>query len=629
MAKEDSNTGFLSKMAKFVRHPGTNWSDLDSPSVGHESDHNKGELKEILARKQRNDFVRKREFQMLRKVRNREMTLDAAREARPSLLQSSLLSKPDGRAMTLKKIDEIEVQMSMQWWKTKGQSPTISTDSQRGAESHGVGRVKDAAKSEATDAQQSSNTQAIQYKDIESLPWVTFEQADSIRSDDRGDVAQQKYHVGVQRSVGFVAPTAADCVVSAAEPTRAFTPPLCRTGLMVEAADNGRRGTSSFGFSASHFFALDAQEIAQNLEMEKAAIRFANGDDTGAEQGMLEVLRRGGEESHRVDDWLALFDLYRAIGQLAPFENLTLDFVNRFGRSAPQWVDVPSAALAKAEMAFCPLVGNAKAAWVCDKKLDAHAVGVLQTALLRARQPWVLDWSSLESMDLKAARALLGMFTLWGDQGVELCFLGATELRTLLKTLTPSGCKGVPQLWWDLRMAILRAMNQSDEFELTALDFCVTYEMSPPGWEAPLCHFRALSREASASGGSLLGEAFIERASSTFAGHSEYASDTAIDGLRVDLSHLGLVALSGELLGDPQEMLENLEQQLKGSDVLTISCRNLIRVSFLAAGTMLKWVSGHHAEGRLVQFVDVHRLVAAFFHVIGITKYAKVIVRND
>ena len=87
--------------------------------------------------------------------------------------------------------------------------------------------------------------------------------------------------------------------------------------------------------------------------------------------------------------------------------------------------------------------------------------------------------------------------------------------------------------------------------------------------------------------------------------------------------------LSGEIRGDPQATLDQLETRLKGADVMIISCRNLIRVDFSAAGTLLNWVSAHHAEGRVVQFVDVHRLVSAFFHVIGITEYAKVVLRND
>jgi anti-anti-sigma regulatory factor len=95
------------------------------------------------------------------------------------------------------------------------------------------------------------------------------------------------------------------------------------------------------------------------------------------------------------------------------------------------------------------------------------------------------------------------------------------------------------------------------------------------------------------------------------------------------VNHLGLVELSGEIRGDAQKTIDMLEQRLSGADVLILSCRNLIRVDFSAAGTLLNWVTSHHAEGRLVQFVDVHRLISAFFHVVGITEYAKVVLRND
>ena len=61
MSKDDSNGGFLSKVVKFVRHPTTSWSDLDTRSVDRESEYSKAALKEMIERKRRNDFVRKRE----------------------------------------------------------------------------------------------------------------------------------------------------------------------------------------------------------------------------------------------------------------------------------------------------------------------------------------------------------------------------------------------------------------------------------------------------------------------------------------------------------------------------------------------------------------------------------------
>ena len=118
MAKDD-NGGLLSKVVKFVRNPATNWADLDLAESQHESGNSKQMLKELIERKKRNDFVRKREFEMLRKLRRRELAGTQSSTPRPSFFQSSMPSKPDERAQTLKKIDEIEAQMSMQWWKTK------------------------------------------------------------------------------------------------------------------------------------------------------------------------------------------------------------------------------------------------------------------------------------------------------------------------------------------------------------------------------------------------------------------------------------------------------------------------------------------------------------------------------
>ena len=122
MARDDQG-GLLSKVVKFVRNPATNWSDLDQPDSDGESGNSRQMLKELMERKKRNDFVRKREFDMLRKLRRREMTGTQSTAPRPSFFQSSVPSKPDERAQTLKKIDEIEAQMSMQWWRGRDPEP--------------------------------------------------------------------------------------------------------------------------------------------------------------------------------------------------------------------------------------------------------------------------------------------------------------------------------------------------------------------------------------------------------------------------------------------------------------------------------------------------------------------------
>ena len=55
-------------MVRFVRNPTVNWTELDSIQEDKESQYSKQMLKEMIERKRRNDFVRRREFDQLRKA---------------------------------------------------------------------------------------------------------------------------------------------------------------------------------------------------------------------------------------------------------------------------------------------------------------------------------------------------------------------------------------------------------------------------------------------------------------------------------------------------------------------------------------------------------------------------------
>ena len=78
-------------------------------SVKPTTSHLRGEAK-------RNWTIRKREFDKLRALRQNEM-LDADRP-KQRFFHTSMLTDLSEKPSTIKKIDEIEAQMSMQWWKT-------------------------------------------------------------------------------------------------------------------------------------------------------------------------------------------------------------------------------------------------------------------------------------------------------------------------------------------------------------------------------------------------------------------------------------------------------------------------------------------------------------------------------
>ncbi|MBX3658524.1 MAG: STAS domain-containing protein [Ramlibacter sp.] len=623
MSKEE-NGGLLSKVVKFVRNPTTNWADLDQQETDRESSYSKQMLKEMIERKRRNDFVRKREFDMLRKMRRSEVMAGQDPAARPSFFQSSMPSKPDDRAMTLKKIDEIEAQMSMQWWKTKyGDSSVRTTNFPVSASQVG-----------STSVPIADNPSKTSYIQTEPAPLQTVKSAP--------DAARPPVAVPAAAIVPAVAPAPAPAVrpapVARAAPTPPPPPPSAPVRVPVAgstaqppgAMAAHYEGGATTGFSASKLFAVDVEEFAHDPELEEASIRFANGDDAGAETGLLEVLGPKGTRVSHDETWLTLFDLYRATGQQDRFESAAIDFASRFSRSAPQWFSLPEA-VGRMGTPAAPAPAGASsqqvADWTSPSIVGTQSLAALNAALARAPAPWRLNWNKLTSIEDAAVEPLTKLFTQWAAQPVQLRFIGAEVLEKVLQNLTPSGDKGVDPAAWRLRMEVLRVMHRPDEFELVALDYCVTYEVSPPSWDSARCEYKPLQSDGSyVAGHTIIGEAFRDSMPS---GMSAGYGDTHIPSMNSQMTNVSMVELAGQILGDATEALDTLENRLLGADVMVISCARLIRIDFSAAGTLLNWVTARQAEGRQVQFSDVHRLVAAFFNVIGISEHARVTPRTD
>ncbi len=611
MSKDD-NAGLFSKVVKFVKNPTTSWAELDQPEAERESGYSKQMLKEMIERKRRNDFVRKREFDMLRKLRRSEAMAGHDLAARPSFFQSSMPSKPDDRATTLKKIDEIEAQMSMQWWKTKHGGPgSLGPTSSQFAPSSQM-------PVDSVRAPLAGRPRPGAYDSTEPQPLAPTEPPKAAEP-------QQLLEMPPMPGASGDTPVpAASPVAPPAHPAAGAKPLLSP----LTPLNTGPEGSST-GFSASKLFAIDVEEFAHDPELEEAAIRFANGDDAGAEAGLLDVLSPAGARADHDETWLTLFDLYRAIGQQDRFEAAAIDFAARLSRSAPQWFSMPEAVARMRAPGGEDAVGKGAplAHWTAPAVLGTQTLAAMAAALAKAAPPWRFNWTKLTAIDQAAVEGLARVFTQWSSQPLQLRFIGADSLERVLKDATPSGDRGADPAWWKLRMETLRLMHRPDEFELAALDYCVTYEVSPPSWESARCQYKPLDQDGSyVSGHTLVGEAFHDSLSSTLTAPGYGDGNTATS---MQAAQVCSIELAGEIQGDAQETLDVLDAKLQGADIIVISCARLIRIDFSAAGALLNWVSSRQAEGRQVQFVETHRLVAGFFNVIGISEHARVIARTD
>lgn len=589
MATKDNNagSGLLSKVARFVRHPTKDWAELDHPEPEQDSGYSKQSLKEMIERKRQNDFVRRREFDQLRKLRRNEPIAPSDQADRPSSFHSSMASNQDERATTIKKIDEIEAQMSKQWWKGK----------------HDDAATPDAAQKAANPSMQSGSKRIA-----ETFPPT---QTSELNPDfhQGPNVEYESTQMGLAPHEEF------DQQEQDAKPS-------------AWAAGTGLIDASVSGFSISKLFSAELSDAQADPDLEEAAIRFANGDDEGAEAGLLAVLQQADTSRPESADGCAaaLFDLYRATGQQTSFDRVAIDYAQRFGRSAPAWFSLPEllgrqSAKPPSERPWAP---DAPFEWKCPAQLDLKSVQAFADGLSQATALCVLDWSRLDAVTPEAGQALAALFAQCCGQPMQMRFRGADMLEQKLRSFTPSGQRHVESFWWSLRLDALRMLRLQDEFELAALDYCVTFEVSPPPWEDALCDCVVEQGAAIPAFG---GDAMVLDSTGNRRSLTD-RSGPVTQPLTADAASIAVVELSGDVLGDAADALNQLQAGLKGGDRLVISCAHLIRVDFSAAGSILNWVAMRQAEGCQVQFREVPRLVAAFFNVIGINEHARVVVRT-
>ena len=510
MSKEEGGGRLLSKVAKFVRNPLKDWSDLNAadrpsqPSPVDSNGYSREALKEMIERRQRNEFVRRREFDVLRKLRQREAAGTPDGAGTPSSFHLNTAGKTDGRALTLKKIDEIEEQMSRQWW--KGRS------SQAGA-------VDGGAPSDPLAAQHA-------------------------------------------RAYADTAPGEPPPEAAAAAP------------------------------------ALPASRLVFETALEEASIRFAEGDDSAAEALLLKAVAPDGRDVDDDDTWRALLDFYRANGDAEKFAAASMRYAQRFRRPGPEWVSLRALARSNHSPAM-----DSSIDWYCPAQLGREGLLELTQALTRAGTVWSLDWRALRGIDADAIGPLGTLFGHWADSQTQLRFAGPERLIAVLAEATPLTVRETDQMWWQAYLALLRLVHVPDDFELVALNYCITYETLPPSWQDPAGSYSTIEAPAGSP-----------RSGLQLADETAKAADD--------------VQLAGEIKGAGLHVWQRLDADLADARAPVISCAALLRLDLAATAALLNWVVARDQKGQRVEFTDVHRLLVTFFNVVGVADHASVIPRR-
>ncbi len=331
-----------------------------------------------------------------------------------------------------------------------------------------------------------------------------------------------------------------------------------------------------------------------NPVLEEAAILYANGQDLPA----VAVLAGAVRDDRTPQTWLMLLELYQSLGQRSEFETLAIDYAVRFETSAPAWSEEQTR---KAAAPKPPTA--ARAAIVFQGALDVRIVPQLeQLKVLAQRHPVLhLEFDRVTSVDPKGADLMLRVFAAFQKSNHEVVIGGANVLAQRLQEAIEVGRRDPSNTAWMLLLETYRILGRQAAFEETSIDYCVTYEVSPPSWEPPSPKYRIDSAEAAPA-----------------ADEPAPAGGDA-DGLPVDG-----IALVGELLGRAEAELQRLTEFAGTHARIVIDCSKLVRVDFTAAGLLLNWAVGMRGARKHIEFVQVGHLVGALFVVMGLHEVVSV-----
>ncbi|WP_079419049.1 STAS domain-containing protein [Thiomonas intermedia] len=650
MSSSDSG-GFWKRVGSFVKNPTRDWSLTDEQALQeHEN------LARVRARedqKRQDDFIRKRELDGLRKLRKREAT-DLGMDDSLQTNVPELTSQPapiQDRDETLRKINEIEKSMAgdhapppprsrgagpltRQFQTTPppsslpplttGQPPVPAGTAAPEPASSTLHWNLDAAYADTTLITKPGAAAPAPANPASGIPTHSGIPTQSGPATAPGEPST--HPPGYAPTVPFVASAPLSPVRGpepAAVPFDEQPTLAAATRLSDDALPSRMSGPSgdswlrsSNDFMPSAFFAVEVHEaLSSNPLFDQAVMDFANGDDAAAETALRDAISNSQDMGSEKELWLALFDLFRASGQIDKFEALVVDFVSRFQTSAPMTDDGLPSAPATAR----PAQGGFKPSLLFSASVDVAQAERLRKLLLNSPAAIEISFEGIHSIATAALPALVDALKRLNQGDCTVTLQGAESLMALCQAQAPAMQREADPQWWALRLELLRLANQQDDFDAIALDYCVTYEISPPTWEASRAKVELAGAEAGAT----------PAASATVPPEFQNSGLSPHSMLGHGGSRSAQLHLSGEILGSSSLFLSPLEQAAKAHEQLSISLRQLRRIDFSSAGALLNWAMMQHDLGKTLQFTGVHRLIAGLFSILGLHEHALIQLRRD
>jgi anti-anti-sigma regulatory factor len=316
--------------------------------------------------------------------------------------------------------------------------------------------------------------------------------------------------------------------------------------------------------------------------LENAALLYANGQAPQAREMLQQGVAEDDDAKSSQLAWLALFDLLQRAGDRAAFDQLALQYVVAFERSAPAWEDGGAPSRQGARPVSGGYIG------LTGKLSAAHAPQLANLHSASKKQPQIrLDLGSVTGADDAGAKLLADALAKLRKSHYPLVLQHPEKIFRALELSVAHG-RGEDEGLWILMLELLQWQNDHKLFEDRAIEFAIAFEVSPPSWEPPARPLANVSSDA--------------------------ASASAMENSET-------LVWQGTLTGSSDPQLAKLNMFREGRHSVPIDMTAVERVDFVCAGALFNAIARAESQRKSVQIIGASPIIRALLLLIGISPH--------
>jgi ABC-type transporter Mla MlaB component len=326
--------------------------------------------------------------------------------------------------------------------------------------------------------------------------------------------------------------------------------------------------------------------------LEEASILFATGQNEVAEQMLQSAIAQDNLGNVLQIAWFMLFDLYQICNNRAAFDHLSLDYASKFETSPPVWQNSTQHADESSDAGEDGTTPSV----TFPSKLDGTIIKLLEKLqnLSKQSKNLRLDFLRVKQVDPVGCGLLLRSLKNLKKTKHDLMLVGAQDFSEKIRAILQVGRRDETEAPWLLLLEILQLLHFEKAFEEASIDYCITFEVSPPSFEVPKNKVTTMLPEVR----------IIEDISDRF-------------------------MMPAVIEGRTENLISQITAHAELHKLVLLDCSKLERVEFGASAQLLSGlvpIAGKKETS--IQFHEVNYLVMNLFNAMGLKNVAAIFPRK-